>query len=278
VASPDVLEKLGYSIGAQQRATLQAGGVLVPNPDLVHDGKATVTVYRPTDDGTPGEPTTVTLAASVLPPRTANGMAEYVDLALTPQSAAAHGFSWVRDGGVLAAGTHGQPLTKDAEGRLEETLSGMTPYIDVYTERGYVNDMSLPLLGLAIVGGLAVLVGTLTATGLALADSRPDLATLAAVGARPRTRRVMAAAQALVIGLVGAVTGVLVGLVPGIAVTWPLTSNQSGSSGSALTHGPIIAVPWLLLAAVGVAVPVIAALFAGTVVRSRLPLTRRLGQ
>jgi len=51
-------------------------------------------------------------------------MKEYVDLALTPQAADAHGFSRVRDGGVLAAVTPGQPLTKDAEGRLEETLSG----------------------------------------------------------------------------------------------------------------------------------------------------------
>jgi putative ABC transport system permease protein len=252
--------------------------VLVPNSDLVHNGKATVTLYRITDDGIPADATTTTVLAGYLPPREANGIREYADLVLTPETAQAHQFPWVRDAGVLVADDGAKPLSKGEQDRLEETLSGMTPYIDVYTERGYVDDMSLPLLGLAIIGGLAVLVGTLTATGLALADSRPDLATLAAVGARPRTRRVMAAAQALVIGLVGAVTGVLVGLVPGIAVTWPLTSNQSGSSGSALTHGPIIAVPWLLLVAVGVAVPVIAAVFAGTVVRSRLPLTRRLGQ
>jgi putative ABC transport system permease protein len=87
----------------------------------------------------------------------------------------------------------------------------------------------------------------------------------------------MASAQALVIGLLGAVTGVLVGLVPGIAVTWPLTST-SWTSGGQDSHGPIIAVPWALLLGIGVAVPVIAALFAGGVVRSRLPLTRRLGQ
>jgi putative ABC transport system permease protein len=178
---------------------------------------------------------------------------------------------------VLVADDDRPPVTKATENRLEETLSGMAPYVEVYTERGFVNDMSLPLLGLAIIGGLAVLIGTLTATGLALADSRPDLATLAAVGARPRTRRVMASAQALVIGLLGAVTGVLVGLVPGIAVTWPLTST-SWTSGGQDSHGPIIAVPWALLLGIGVAVPVIAALFAGGVVRSRLPLTRRLGQ
>jgi putative ABC transport system permease protein len=278
VAAPDVLGALGYSVDARARDVLTRGGVLVPNEKVVHDGKATVTVYGVSDDGALADVRTVTLPAAYLPPRQAAGVEEYADLVMTAATATAHDLGWLRDNAVLLPDNGTAPLSKDAEDRLEESLSGIAPYVDVYTERGFVSDMSLPLLGLALIGGLAVLVGTLTATGLALADSRPDLATLAAVGARPRTRRLMAASQALVIGLLGAVTGVLVGLVPGIAVTWPLTSNLHGSSGSAVTHGPIIAIPWLLLAAVGVAVPVIAALFAGTVVRSRLPLTRRLGQ
>lgn len=278
VAEPDTLQQLGYAVGPSQRAVLAAGGVLVPSAPLVRDGKATVTVYRVTDDGRAADTMTASLPAAYLPPRTTGGLPEYADLVLTPATADAHDLAWVRDTGVLGGDEARPPITKATEDRLEESLSGITPYVDVYTERGYVDDMSLPLLLLALIGGLAVLIGTLTATGLALADARPDLATLAAVGARPRTRRAMAAAQALVIGLLGAVSGVLVGLVPGIAVTWPLTSNLHGSSGSAMTHGPTLAIPWLLLAAVGVAVPAIAALFAGTVVRSRLPLTRRLGQ
>jgi putative ABC transport system permease protein len=257
---------------------LTGGGVLVPNRHLVVGGKATVTLYGSSESGAPADARTMTLPAAYLPPRQSVGVVEFADLVLTPATAAEHDLDWHRESDVLLADDGAAPLSKDAENKLEETLSGITPDVEVYTERGFVSEMSLPLLGLALIGGLAVLIGTLTATGLALADSRPDLATLAAVGARPRTRRVMAASQALVIGLLGAVTGVLVGLVPGIAVTWPLTSNQHGSSGSALTHGPTIAIPWLLLTAVGVAVPVIAALFAGTVVRSRLPLTRRLGQ
>jgi putative ABC transport system permease protein len=277
VADADVVAKLGYAVGAEQRQVLANGGVLVPSQSLVHDGTATVTVYRTTDNGAPTDMKQMTVPAAYLPARDMSGTPELVDLVLTPASAQEHGFSWVRDGGVLLADPGTPPLTKDAEDRLHETLAGMTPYIDVYTERGFVSDMSLPLLGLTIIGGLAVLVGTLTATGLALADSRPDLATLAAVGARPRTRRVMAAAQALVIGLLGAVSGVLVGLVPGIAVTWPLTAT-SWSEGGQDAHGPIIDVPWMILLGIGLAVPVVAALFAGTAVRSRLPLTRRVGQ
>jgi putative ABC transport system permease protein len=277
VTAPDVVQQLGYQLDAAQRQALDNGGVLVPSPDLIHDGKATVTLYRVADDGSAADSTTVTLPAAYLPPRTNHGLPEYIDLVLTPTTAKAQGLAWIRNGGVMTTDAGAPPLTKDVEDRLQETLAGMTPYIEVYTERGFVNDLSLPLLGLAIIGGLAVLVGTLTATGLALADSRPDLATLAAVGARPRTRRIMAGAQALVIGLLGALSGVLVGLVPGIAVTWPLTST-SWSSGSQQPHGPIIAIPWAMLIVIAVAVPVIAAGFASGVVRSRLPLTRRLGQ
>lgn len=279
VADVDVLTALGYPIGSQQRQVLESGGVLVSNRQLVVDGKAAVAVYRAMDDGTATDVHTMTVPAAYVPSRQAPGSPVLVDLFLTPATARAHNLPWLRDGGVLSPVTDGSgTMTRDAQDRLSETLSGITPNLEVYTERGFVSDLSLPLFGLALVGALAVLVGTLTATGLALADSRPDLATLAAIGARPRTRRVMAAAQALVIGLFGAVTGVLVGLVPGVAVTWPLTSNQYGSSGSAMTHGPTIAIPWLTLVGLAVAVPVIAALFAGTVVRSRLPLTRRLGQ
>jgi len=41
-----------------------------------------------------------------------------------------------------------------------------------------------------------VLGGTLTATFLALSDARPDFATMGAIGATPRTRRLVAAAYA----------------------------------------------------------------------------------
>ena len=96
----------------------------------------------------------------------------------------------------------------------------------------------------------------------------------------PRTRRVVAAAQALVIGLLGAVTGVAVGFLPGIAAAYPLTTSRFVEATGQYESGqpPIIAIPWLLLLAVAVAVPALAAVAAGAGVRSRLPLTRRLGQ
>ena len=132
-------------------------------------------------------------------------------------------------------------------------------------------------LVLAALGGVLMLGGTLTATFLALSDARPDLATLAAVGAAPRTRRGIAASYALVVGFVGALLGAVVGFIPGIAITWPLTyipGDQLGSSGEA--SGPYLDVPWLLVLGLVVALPLVTAAVVGLTARSRLPLVTRL--
>ena len=86
------------------------------------------------------------------------------------------------------------------------------------------------------LGGVLMLGGTLTATFLALSDARPDLATLSAVGAAPRTRRRIAAAYALVVGFVGAILGAGVGFIPGVAISRPLTSPRP-------TAGPTSTIP-----------------------------------
>ena len=85
-------------------------------------------------------------------------------------------------------------------------------------------------------------------------------------------------AYALVVGFVGALLGAAVGFIPGIAVTYPLTGNSwatTGVDGSALpTH--YLAIPWGLIAAIVVALPVLTALVVGLSARSRLPLVARL--
>jgi putative ABC transport system permease protein len=172
----------------------------------------------------------------------------------------------------LYVGGPGQPVTAAEEQRMTEFLTAQAPASYLYVERGWKDALATPRLILAVLGGLLVLVATLTATGLALADARPDFATLAAVGAAPRTRRFVAMGSAAVVGGLGAVLGVLVGFAPGIAVTWPLTANAYGT-GSA---DPVIVIPWLLLATVAVAVPLLAVVVTGLVVRSRLPMDRRI--
>ena len=113
-----------------------------------------------------------------------------------------------------------------------------------------------------------MLIGSLISTALSLAESQNDMATLAAVGATRHTRRGIAVSQALVVAACGAVLGVAVGMIPGIASTWPLTSRDS--------LPPTIVIPWLPLLAVCIGVPMLAAGLAWIAVRRQPQMTRRL--
>ena len=174
---------------------------------------------------------------------------------------------------TVALSLSGPRLATEVEKDLESALQDLQTPTEVYVERGYQAPAADAILKwvLAALGAILMLGGTLTASFLALSDARPDLATLAAVGAAPRTRRTVAAAYTFVVAFVGAVLGMIVGFVPGIAITWPLT----GSSGS--DHGPYLEIPWLMIAVVVVGLPVLTALVVGLCVRSRLPMVARLG-
>jgi putative ABC transport system permease protein len=135
-------------------------------------------------------------------------------------------------------------------------------------ERGFQNPFRLILLIAFLVAGLLVLIASLISTALSIAESQNDMATLAAVGATRHTRRGIAASQALLVAACGALLGVAVGMIPGIASTWPLTTRGS--------LPPTIIIPWLPLIAVCVGVPMLAAGLACIAVRRRPQMTRRL--
>jgi len=131
-------------------------------------------------------------------------------------------------------------------------------------------------LVLAALGAVLMLGGTLTATYLSLSDARPDLATLASIGASPRTRRGVAAAYAAVIGLVGAVLGAVVGFIPGIAVTYPMTGGSWVQEIDPTLPSHFLDVPWLLIGGLVVALPLLTAAAVGLTTRSRLPMVARI--
>jgi putative ABC transport system permease protein len=179
---------------------------------------------------------------------------------------------------LLVDGVHISTAGNDA---LSEALTGVDINSFVWVERGFHdNSTAVILLLLGCVGGALVLGGTLTATFLALSDARPDFATMGAVGAAPATRRTVAASYAATIGIVGATLGALVGFIPGIAVTYPLTS-ASWAKGSIDTAGAPIAdhfidVPWLMIVGLVVALPLLTAAIVGLATRARLPMVSRL--
>jgi putative ABC transport system permease protein len=168
----------------------------------------------------------------------------------------------------------GRTLTPGQEDDLRQVLAGLGGGSDLYVERGYQVPSSERIVLWILFGLAAVLMlgGTLTATFLALSDARPDLATLSAVGASPRTRRAVAAAYAVSVGFVGALLGAAVGFVPGIAVSYPLTRGYVGASGP--SH--YLVIPWLEIAGLVVLLPLLTSAIVGLAARSRLPLVARL--
>lgn len=262
------------------RRVLEDGGVLVASPVLEPGTQVEVrrTRFTVQPDGTERAEVlaTATAAAARLPVSGGFAPARAV---VSEQVAAALGEP-VTVGLLLGA-----DLSRADEGALEDALLAVDDAVLVQVERGYDGrgDRTVVLVLSLVAGGL-VLAGTLAATALALSEARPDLSTLGQVGARPRTRRAVAGGYALVLGLVGAVLGVLAGLVPGIAVSVPLTSRYAtgGFSYGPLTEVPpdrtfVVDVPWLLVALVLVVLPLVSAAVAAAATRSRLDgPTRRI--
>ncbi|WP_165350458.1 ABC transporter permease [Xylanimonas protaetiae] len=128
------------------------------------------------------------------------------------------------------------------------------------------------LTTLLILGGtgLLALAAAWIAAALAATEARPDLATLAAVGAAPTTRKRIVAAQAGTIVVIGAVLGLTSGIAVGAAFV--LQSRFRYLEDPTWS----VVVPWLPIAVAVVALPLVAVGAAWLVTRGRLALTRRV--
>lgn len=269
---PDVLPDLTATERARADEVLAAGGVVL-FASRPHDD-ADVRVRLSEYGGRGGRSHAV--GSAIVP-------ATFVDLdtptapgqgVMSPAAARALGVEPTTVGLVVEGG-----VSPADERDVSEAIAAITADAGFYVERGYQNsdETVILLLVLGTLGGVLMLGGTLTATFLALSDARPDLATLAAVGASPRSRRGVAASYAVVVGFVGAALGAAVGFVPGVAVTYPLTGASAGyypGVEGLPTH--YLDVPWLLIGTLVVVLPLLTALVVGLCTRSRLPMVARL--
>ena len=265
-AMPDIAADLTTEQREAADRALAAGGMVVFADAPVTADEATLRVRVAARRGEP-ERLRVTAPATFLTAGDGYAPAQGV---VSPEVADRLGLD-TTEVGLLLPG----PVDREQEADVSEVVRGISPSALVYVERGYQapDEVAVIQLVLGVLGGVLMLGGTLTATFLALSDARPDLATLAAVGAAPRTRRGVAASYALVVGLVGAVLGALVGAVPGVAVSYPLT-RSFGPTGQAASH--YLAVPWTVVGVVVLGLPLLVAALVGLTARSRLPLAARL--
>jgi putative ABC transport system permease protein len=250
-------------------AALARGGVVAFTDRELTASRVVVQATTADEDGMEGTPREQELPGYLA--RLEPGRSHF-QLVASPAAAKALGLD-VRPVGLRV---HGTEISRDEEADAAEAVRAVTSQGYFSVERGYTtpDEDLIVMMVLVALGGVLMLGGTLTATFLALSDARPDLATLSAVGASPGSRRRIGAAYALVVGFLGALLGAAVGFIPGIAVTYPLTSRSWDPTGAGPGH--YLDVPWLPILAIVVALPLVTALAVALCVRSRLPLVARL--
>ncbi|SCG47952.1 putative ABC transport system permease protein [Micromonospora siamensis] len=250
---------------AAATAVLRAGGVVVGDPRQVVAGRVTLVANRTDDRPEPVATTTATVPGYAL----TNGVPAD-RLILSPAAAARVGLVGRQSGWVVA--TDRTPNRGEQDRFTRALRAHLRVQVDV--ERGpSEEDRSPQLLLLALAAGVVTVGASAIATGLAAAEGRADLSTLAAVGASPGVRRLLSLCQAGVIAGTGSVLGIAAGL--GTAVIILTAVNRRYAESWPVEPPYPLVVPGSV-AAVAVVVPLVAMLGAGLFTRSRLPVERRL--
>ncbi len=266
-----------------QSAAVGRGAIVVLAGALPPGDRATF-VAGTVEQDTDGNPTAVretsraTLPVVTVPltERTVLGLVTQYGAVVTPQTAASH--HWATTPDRLLVHAPDGAIASDTADRLNGALAGRG---ELHVEDGFHRYDRIVMAILVGVFALLLLVITLTTTALTLAEQQSDQSTLAAVGATRATRRAMAAAQSFVVAGVGALLGLAVGLVPGIAIAHPLTDQSeicpivAWTCDSSTTHGAIVDIPWLWLGAAVVGIPLLAAGVSWLAVRKAPLVTRR---
>jgi putative ABC transport system permease protein len=246
--------------GAVAAAAMRSGAVVVDDPRYLENGRVTLNVrlFRNDDQ----QANTVTAAGFALPhqPKAPLTM-------MTKETARSLGLS---SQPLLTFATTSRMPTVAEQDRLQAALGGEYA---VQVARGPERS-NQALVILAIAAGVIALGAAGMATGLAAADSRAALGTLAAVGASPRLRRALSLSQSGVIAGLGSVLGVIAGLGASTAVLF--TQNRGFADAWPAPQPFPISIPWLNLLVALLVVPGLAMLGAGLLTRSRLPIERRL--
>ncbi|MFJ3789209.1 FtsX-like permease family protein [Kitasatospora sp. NPDC090091] len=269
----------GVTDPAAARAVAE-GKAVVFDPKYLKDGKIIVRLAEPRDENAAPTPNgdfkevthdvqvDAVLATAVAP---TGGQ-----VVVGPETARKVGLTTSDAGSVWLPET---VPSDSAEQKATGALSKLSDGTHFEIERGYQSDRDLISLGLAGFAGLVALGAAGIATGLAAADSQRDLTTLAAVGAAPRIRRTLSGFQCGVIAAMGALLGVVAGVVPAVALrkveaaadTFPgMTADEVADKG-------LVVFPWLQVGLTAVVLPMIAVALAALLTRSRISLLRRTG-
>ncbi|GAA1569488.1 hypothetical protein GCM10009804_27420 [Kribbella hippodromi] len=245
---PALVARFG-EYGKQAAAALRSGRMVVPEVTLKPGQK----VALRNDDMETGSVGSLPAASFGDPPR----VGFLRDFALiTPEMARALGTVHIGD-------VHYE-LTREPSADELAAVSRLLGRDDmVQVEKGYQSPARWFLIGILGAATVVTLLGVAISVSLSAAEGRADLATLAAIGAPPRRRRSLAAAQAWVLGQLGCVLGV------GVGAMYGYTAHAAFGS-------PHFTIPWAEIAGIVIVVPLFAGLLAWLLTRSRLPMVSRI--
>jgi putative ABC transport system permease protein len=256
VATPDAAKALLHlqpdEVAAVQTA-LREGKIVVNDPNLV----ANNTVLLAT-----GTKATTTPAPGHAIPKRSAPMAM-----MTEQTARTLGHDVSTF--TMYATTTRMP-TEQEQDALTAALGGE---YEVHVDRPTESDVQQTLSLLGLVAGIITLAAAALATGLAAADGRRDLTTLAAVGATPTLRKLLSLSQAGVIAGIGGLLGTAAGVGSALALLAALNVGYTNRWPTPELNP--LAIPWPNIAISLLVVPAAAMLGAALFTRSRLPIERR---
>jgi len=239
----DLAAILGEPVSARSRATLATGGAVTTYDQYLVDG--TITIDWTTEQGSARPPErSAALDGSLQKPEDPLPYGVF----LLETTADALGLDYRPT--LVISGLDAAPSQAQRD-HAQGAVAAVTQGLDVNVEPGpqvYGAAWSWALLALTAI--IALVTATIT-IGLSRADGHRDNAVLTSLGASPRVRRAFGFWQAVVIVGLGSAIGVLLGLVPSLALS--LTRDTAGQS--LLPFAP----PWLQLALIVVALPMVVA-------------------
>ncbi|WP_394620788.1 FtsX-like permease family protein [Lentzea sp. JNUCC 0626] len=234
-------------------AALRDGKIVINNPSLVDNDKTLLAT---------GTNATTTEAPAFATP--ANGAPLAV---MTEETARALGYN------VTTFTMYATTTRMPTESEQEALTAALGGEYEVTVTRPTESDVQQALTVLGLVAGVITLAAAALATGLAAADGRRDLTTLAAVGATPTLRKLLSLSQAGVIAGLGGLLGTTAGTASALALLAAL--NQGYQNIWPKPDLNPLTIPWPTLAISVLVVPAVAMLGAALFTRSRLPIERR---
>ena len=241
-------------------ATLNAGGVLIPDPDYI-DGAGQVTLRSldmsaiaeakaagASDDNLPDAKVT-TVQTFVASPLTRVNV-----IVLSPTAASYLGLQ-VRPLGELLTVDH--PVSPVDAPSFQATIARQVPGASAQVIVPTMRSLVLPYVA-ALIAVVAAAATVALVVALSASDMRPDLDTLDAIGAAPAMRRHVTTWQGVVLALNAIPTAVLAGLVVGVLAV--ITFARSRIFPTLTTLWPVV--PWGALLGMLIGMPILCALVA----------------